>query len=459
MSATILCFIISTEQDVYQTAAKEVWRSFMNLHPQVQCLFLEMNNNLSVDCEVKGDTLTVRGYDSINPGILTKRVRAFKMFLDHSNADFCLQTNLSSIWNWKGLFSKISELGLTRNSNFVLGANVFGLFPSGCGALYPRSVAESLVATVDVNSHYWKNDDEVIGEVLRDLHIPFDGHFDDSTKLITSCYHIRCKNVASSHDPSVRLREEIPFMKRMVNLFYPENVKRNHFAICVATFQRKNGRSPEYLKRALESVMSGTYSNWTLYLVGDRYEDNEEWLKLVKLVPEDKIRSVNLPFAQERDNREKINALDLWKVGGVNAMNTARQMAVKDGVEWICHLDDDDVWNPRRLELLNLFVNEFPESSFFYNYSTFVNSVLPKEKVSVVEYDNLFPEARNCIHSSYVFHRSLLENFKMKTYPEKTDECGDMQFLRYLKENRKDKKVVFIPEMLTHHFTEGETLN
>ena len=52
------------------------------------------------------------------------------------------------------------------------------------------------------------------------------------------------------------------------------------FSIVIATYQRKNGTTPFYLKRAIDSVFSQTYKNFKIIIIGDRYEDNDEFNKI-----------------------------------------------------------------------------------------------------------------------------------------------------------------------------------
>jgi hypothetical protein len=142
-------------------------------------------------------------------------------------------------------------------------------------------------------------------------------------------------------------------------------------------------------------------------------------------------------------------------------MNTARRMAVEAGHEWICHLDDDDLWSTNRLEVMEKAITDLPEACFVYNYSVHVNGqTLPRERVSNLGYNTIMPREANCIHSSYIFNRRLLEKFQMKTYPEQWTKCGDIQTLEFLENHVKENgdKVLFVPTVLTFHPQEGEVM-
>jgi hypothetical protein len=232
------------------------------------------------------------------------------------------------------------------------------------------------------------------------------------------------------------------------------------FAICMATFQRRFNKSPIYLKQAFNMLLNQTYTNWKVFITGDKYEDNTEFEELCSMLPSDKIHFENLKVAVERENYK--NKYELHSVAGCNAFNTSRQKAIDEGYMWICHLDDDDTWDNNRLEILNNTILGYPEACFLFNYSTHINNaVLPVERVTKLEYNNLIPRPANCIHSSYVFNSRMLSKFRFRSYPEMETTCGDIQFLNFLRMyliQNPNEKVVFIPMLLTHHLLESEVV-
>ena len=74
------------------------------------------------------------------------------------------------------------------------------------------------------------------------------------------------------------------------------------FSIVISTYQRDDKRTPDLLKRTLDSVFSQTYKEFKVYLIGDKYENNSEILELVSKYDSNKLYFENLPYAKERDN-------------------------------------------------------------------------------------------------------------------------------------------------------------
>ena len=110
--------------------------------------------------------------------------------------------------------------------------------------------------------------------------------------------------------------------------------------IVISTYQRPDGKTPELLTRTLNCVLNQSYDNWKVFLIGDKYNDSNEFEQLSSLIPENKIISLNLPVAVERE-RYPNGGRNLWHSGGANATNIGIELAVNSGYHYICHLDHD----------------------------------------------------------------------------------------------------------------------
>jgi glycosyltransferase involved in cell wall biosynthesis len=173
------------------------------------------------------------------------------------------------------------------------------------------------------------------------------------------------------------------------------------FAICMATYTRPHGKSPHYLQRSLTSILNQTASNWHVFLVGDKYESQDEFNAAASLLPSHKITAVNLPVAPEREHIHNVH--ERWKVAGANAFNHAHSLALNAGFDYILHLDDDDFFHIKKIQLLNYacsLCDSLP--SFLFHYSDYIAGlVLPRFSTSnTLTKNNLIPQAEDCIHSS-----------------------------------------------------------
>lgn len=234
--------------------------------------------------------------------------------------------------------------------------------------------------------------------------------------------------------------------------------------ISIATYKRKNGKTPEYLTKSLNSILSQTASNWHVYLVGDKYEDISEFNQLASIIPSDKITKLNLSNAEERNH---ISGKDLWRIGGSNAMNTANKLALDDNCEYILHLDDDDTFYPKKIQLINYILSAFDNPIFIFHYNKHTNTILPTAQLDYLENkitkSQIYPTPGNIVHSSFCIHKSIMENFKYPTYDGHTREYreGDISFLLYLQDilkNDPSKYTIFIPLTLGYKDNEGEIL-
>jgi acetyltransferase-like isoleucine patch superfamily enzyme len=169
--------------------------------------------------------------------------------------------------------------------------------------------------------------------------------------------------------------------------------------IVIATYQRFDGSTPTLLKRAIESVKDQTHQDYTLIVIGDKYEDNNEFENICNNAGlKDKIIYENLPYAKERE-KYPIGSQELWSSGGVNACNYGIELGLKLGLTYICHLDHDDYWHPQHLEIINYAIEETKDASFINTCSTYFNSHIPTVELT----NEIIPsqvKPGGCVHSS-----------------------------------------------------------
>jgi glycosyltransferase involved in cell wall biosynthesis len=170
--------------------------------------------------------------------------------------------------------------------------------------------------------------------------------------------------------------------------------------IVISTYKRPDGTTPQLLSRALQSISTQTYSDYRVYLIGDCYEDSEEFLKLgTSILPPDKIKFYNLKKAVER-SKYRVGSEELWCAGGVAATNFGIEKCLEDSIDFICHLDHDDYWNSNHLEVIANVIRLHPEAKFIHTCGTYFASYLPRVNVLDSTVVNQMPRPSGVIHSS-----------------------------------------------------------
>ena len=233
-----------------------------------------------------------------------------------------------------------------------------------------------------------------------------------------------------------------------------------NLAIVIATFQRKDGKSPDYLKRALDSVFSQTYQNFKIFLIGDKYENESEVLSILDGYDKSKIFFKNLPFAKERDI---YTGLALWHYGGITAMNEGVEESLRNGYEYVCHLDHDDWWYEEHLETIVNCINE-TDSPWVCTKSTFGNPkiFLPNHNSNEL-YIPFSPRWATLIHSSVCMnfkkiplrYRDVLADTNQMGLPGDADLWERVNV--YSKNN--NIKCTFINKLTCRHDEEGYSKN
>jgi len=118
-------------------------------------------------------------------------------------------------------------------------------------------------------------------------------------------------------------------------------------SVCITT----SDRAAVLADRALTSMTQQTYKNLEVIIVGDRCDDNTD--VVVAGFCDRRFKFFNLdtrgPYPRP--------GIDRWRVAGTNAANFALQCARGD---LVTHLDEDDTYEPHRIETLvrELQINE-----------------------------------------------------------------------------------------------------
>ena len=158
-----------------------------------------------------------------------------------------------------------------------------------------------------------------------------------------------------------------------------------------------------YLEKSLSSLFNQTHLDFKLYLIGDRFEGEQDLLNLISKFDNKKIHFKNLEVAQERDFYEDKSAL--WLYGGINATNEGIEISLTEDNNYICHLDHDDYWDPNHLELINKCITETgsdwmcTKARYTRNGTFIIDTVLPLVE-SNDEFVNFLPMPHGVVRSS-----------------------------------------------------------
>ena len=228
------------------------------------------------------------------------------------------------------------------------------------------------------------------------------------------------------------------------------------FSIVITTYQRKDGSTPFYLKRAIDSVFSQTYQNFKIIIIGDRYEDNNEFNKICSQYDNQKIYYENLPIAAERD---KYNDKWLvWKYGGTKSYNYGIETSIQMGYDYVCHLDHDDEWYPNHLSSLHNAIIK-TNSIWLCTKSEYVsNRILPNIN-SDLELIPFYPIAEGLIHSSVCINFKKLPLRYINVYEETgiSGLPGDADLWKRISDYFKQNNLVgtLVNKVTCRHVEEG----
>ncbi len=216
--------VISSDTFPVYAKHREVWRSYMKSHPEVDCYFIE-SRPLVFLSTLSSDTLTLRGVERYGT-IYRKTIEAIEYFLQRHPYDYVVRTNLSSVWDFRALRAYLETQPRTGLYAGQVGVNgETGLvFASGAGFLMSPDVARTLVANAAIGRSIQAFDDVAVAKALlasgiSPTYLPrvdfislahYDEHHDKSPE---GSFHFRIKHHAGHGGDRM---EEPELMRRLL---------------------------------------------------------------------------------------------------------------------------------------------------------------------------------------------------------------------------------------------------
>jgi glycosyltransferase involved in cell wall biosynthesis len=149
----------------------------------------------------------------------------------------------------------------------------------------------------------------------------------------------RERQIQRSLAPAVALERQLLEKARRLHAHVYATLENPLVSVAIATYNR----SELLIERALTSVLSQTYKNLDIVIVGDCCTDDTE--ARVAQVRDPRIRFFNLPRRTDYPS----DPAQRWLVAGSVPSNMALDLARG---HWVAHLDDDDVFTPDHIDVL-----------------------------------------------------------------------------------------------------------
>jgi len=209
--------VISSDTHPVYSHHREVWRTYMKTHPDIDCVFLESRPLVFVPT-LSSDTLTLRGLERYDT-ILAKTLEGLEYFLRRRSYTFVVRTNLSSVWDFRALLAYLQTCPRERLYAGQIGTHPeTGIrFASGAGVLMSADVAQILLATKQIALTISSLDDVGIAKALHAagiLPVPLPRvdilslqHYEESHHQIPpGAFHFRMKQAGDRRDEPETLR-------------------------------------------------------------------------------------------------------------------------------------------------------------------------------------------------------------------------------------------------------------
>lgn len=187
-------------------------------------------------------------------------------------------------------------------------------------------------------------------------------------------------------------------------------------AVVIVTYCRENGKSRKYLERMFKNLREQTCQEFKVFIMGDCYSNNEEFLELCKAYEStgSLITYKNLDKHFRTGIKRPENR---WKCGGSNARRTGIQLAINEGYDYYLHLDDDDVWLPDHILSYSLTLAKYPSIDFLISVSKYRQIYhSPGGIKSPATLNNYYPRPGSASHSSWCINLNTLGHWLIQKY-------------------------------------------
>lgn len=153
---------------------REVWKTYMKSHPNVDCYFYTGKPNLFSEYLLTDDTLYIRISNSLS-NIFERTLRAFRYFMNMrpNTYSFMFRANASTLINLHRYYDMCKEFPKENFCSAITGTypqRDVKEFPSGCGYTLSIDLVKRFARTPDLQNVYI--DDVSIGYYLGQWGIP-----------------------------------------------------------------------------------------------------------------------------------------------------------------------------------------------------------------------------------------------------------------------------------------------
>lgn len=179
------------------------------------------------------------------------------------------------------------------------------------------------------------------------------------------------------------------------------------FAVIIASYRRKNGTTPGHIENMIKCLKNQTYENFKVFFIGDKYDDNTEFEAISQRLNENFSAVCLNNNCCIRDHQWAFPH-NKWASGGIFARFKGIEMAIEEGFKYYLHLDDDDVWFPNHVELINECLNENPNAEMVFSLANYTNLKLPLDHQKYTQkFCNIKPKKARVVHSTWCINLQL----------------------------------------------------
>jgi hypothetical protein len=221
----ILILIVSSDNLPVYKKEKELWRTYMTSHPEIDAYFIESRLDVSTTY-IENQTIYTHGEESYEQ--LSPKTLDALQFCMSTHYDYIIRTNLSMVWDFNALYTYLQNC---PNERFYAGQygpyynkqtlEYWFHFVGGMGIIMSKDVATLLLENREITESFPDVDDINIGYTMHCLGVPIQlirfFYWDKCIDFVKSDSHFFYRMKQENSD-----RENEPILiQKLLSVLYP----------------------------------------------------------------------------------------------------------------------------------------------------------------------------------------------------------------------------------------------
>jgi hypothetical protein len=222
----ILILIVSSDNLPIYKREKELWRTYMTSHPEIDAYFIESRVDVSTTY-IENQTIYTHGEESYEQ-MIPKTLEALQLCMS-THYDYIIRTNLSMVWDFNLLYTYLQNCPKERFYAGPYGPyydkqtfEFLFYFVGGMGIIMSKDVATLLLENRTITESFPDVDDINIGYTMHCLGVPIQVFYYCNWEKSLDCAKSRSNFFYRMKQEYIDREDEPILIEKLLSILYPQ---------------------------------------------------------------------------------------------------------------------------------------------------------------------------------------------------------------------------------------------